>query len=159
MEANFGSAGICPPLREGETLECLLGQHRAVHQRPNLASAPGSERGETVLIVDGGRRGRMLIAEVPKDLSATAIEAADAITGLKVMQSDVRIDLPVVDVDLPSGMNGRRMASAHRVDRPDLKTLSSLTGRECSGQPRASGTGYGCADHVGREGGARLPGK
>ena len=42
---------------------------------------------------------------------------------LKVLQSDVRIDLLVTDVGLPGGMNGRQMADAARVGRPDLKVL------------------------------------
>ena len=43
--------------------------------------------------------------------------------GLKVLQSDVRIDLLVTDVGLPGGMNGRQMADAGRVSRPDLQVL------------------------------------
>ncbi len=49
---------------------------------------------------------RMLVTEVLEDLGYTAIEAADAVAGLKLLQSDVRIDLLVTDVGLPGGMNG-----------------------------------------------------
>ena len=46
-------------------------------------------------------------------ISATrAIEAADGAAGLKVLQSDARIDLLVTDVGLPGGMNGRQVADA-----------------------------------------------
>ena len=44
-------------------------------------------------------------------------------SGLKVLQSDVRIDLLVTDVGLPGGMNGRQMADAGRERRPGLKVL------------------------------------
>ncbi len=60
-----------------------------------------------------------------EDLGYTAIEAADGPSGLKVLQSDVRLDLLVTDVGLPGGMNGRQMADAGRWMRPDLKVCSS----------------------------------
>ncbi len=40
-----------------------------------------------------------------------------------MLQSDARVDLLVTDVGLPGGMNGRQMADAARVIRPDLKVL------------------------------------
>lgn len=57
------------------------------------------------------------------DLGYTLIEAADSLTGLKLLQSDVGIDLLITDVGLPGGMNGRQMADAGREVRPGLKTL------------------------------------
>ncbi|EGI55788.1 response regulator [Sphingomonas sp. S17] len=65
----------------------------------------------------------MLVTDVLEELGYTAIEAADGAAGLSVLQSDVRIDLLVSDVGLPGGMNGRQMADAARVTRPDLKVL------------------------------------
>jgi CheY-like chemotaxis protein len=56
-------------------------------------------------------------------LGYTAIEAADSVSGLKVLQSDVRIDLLITDVGLPGGMNGRQMTDAARQRRPKLKVL------------------------------------
>ncbi len=42
---------------------------------------------------------------------------------MQVLQSDARIDLLVTDVGLPGGMNGRQVADAARVSRPELKVL------------------------------------
>ena len=84
---------------------------------------PRSEQGETVLVVDDEPTVRMLITDILDDLGFTAIEASDSAAGLKVLQSDVRIDLLVTDVGLPGGMNGRQMADAGRISRPDLKVL------------------------------------
>ena len=61
--------------------------------------------------------------DVLGDLGYTLIEAADSLTGLKLLQSDVGIDLLITDVGLPGGMNGRQMADAGREVRPGLKTL------------------------------------
>jgi CheY-like chemotaxis protein len=82
-----------------------------------------SVHSETVLVVDDEPTVRMLITEILEELGYVAIEAADSVAGLKVLQSDARIDLLVTDVGLPGGMNGRQMADAARVVRPDLKVL------------------------------------
>ncbi len=65
----------------------------------------------------------MLVTDVLGDLGYTAVEAVDGAGGLRVLQSDARIDLLVTDVGLPGGLNGRQMADAARVTRPDLKVL------------------------------------
>lgn len=83
----------------------------------------GAESGETVLIVDDEPSVRMLITDVLEEHGYTVIEAADSVAGLKVLQSNVRIDLLISDVGLPGGMNGRQMADAARASRPDLKVL------------------------------------
>ena len=88
-----------------------------------LSVAPRAEQGETVLVVDDEPTVRMLVADILEDLGYTSIEAGDSAAGLKVLQSDVRIDLLVTDVGLPGGMNGRQVADAGRVLRPDLKVL------------------------------------
>ncbi len=84
---------------------------------------PRAGHGETVLVVDDEATVRMLVAEVLEDLGYRTIEAADGAAGLRVLQSDARVDLLVTDVGLPGGMNGRQVADAARVLRPDLKVL------------------------------------
>src|SRR4029078_11683321 len=79
--------------------------------------------GEVVLGVDDDRTVRMLVSEVLADLGYASIEAPDGPAGLKVLDSNVRIDLLITDVGLPGGMNGRQVADAARVTRPSLKVL------------------------------------
>ena len=74
-------------------------------------------------MVDDEPTVRMLVTDVLEDLGYAAIEAHDGAAGLHVLQSDARIDLLVTDVGLPGGMNGRQLADAARVRRPDLKVL------------------------------------
>ena len=88
-----------------------------------LAEAPRAGQGETVLVVDDEPTVRMLVTEVLGDLGYTAIEAADGPAGLRVLQSNARVDLLVTDVGLPGGMNGRQVADAARERRPGLKVL------------------------------------
>ena len=97
----------------------------AVHQDEigNQTAAAAATGGETILVVDDEPTVRMLLTEVLSDLGYTLVEAADSIAGLKVLSSDVQIDMLITDVGLPGGMNGRQMADAARQVRPGLKTL------------------------------------
>ena len=85
--------------------------------------APRAIDGETVLVIDDEPTVRMLVADVLFDLGYAAIECEDGPSGLKVLQGGGRVDLLVTDVGLPGGMNGRHVADAARVLRPNLKVL------------------------------------
>jgi CheY-like chemotaxis protein len=65
---------------------------------------------------------RSLIVELLEDLGYRALEAGDGPSGLEILQSGRRIDLLITDVGLP-GLNGRQLADAARVGRPELKVL------------------------------------
>lgn len=82
-----------------------------------------SELGETILVVDDEPTIRMLLVDALSERGYSVIEAADSVAGLKMLRSDVHIDLLISDVGLPGGMNGRQMADAGRELRPGLKTL------------------------------------
>jgi len=110
------------------SLVCLylpryVGEAEGADTLPDLTRAPRAQSGETVLIVDDEPTVRMLVTEVLEDLGYTALEAADGAAGLRVLQSDARVDLLVTDVGLPGGLNGRQVADAGRALRPNLKIL------------------------------------
>jgi PAS domain S-box-containing protein len=90
---------------------------------PEVPHVADSGHGETVLVIDDEPTVRMLLVDVLEEAGYIAIEAGDGPTGLKVLQSSVRIDLLITDVGLPGGMNGRQVAEAARVNRPGLKVL------------------------------------
>ena len=102
------------PGHDGLPLPAAPPRRRSRRRMPHADAvrAAAGDPGETVLVVDDEPTVRMLVTEVLEDLGYTAIEAADSVAGLKVLQSDVRIDLLVTDVGLPGGMNGRQMADA-----------------------------------------------
>ncbi|TNC11377.1 response regulator [Methylobacterium terricola] len=126
-QQSGGQVRIASAVGRGTTVRLLLPRHygasEAEAEQARPADAPRAEQGETVLIVDDEPTVRMLVTEVLEDLGYTAIEAVDGAAGLRVLQSDARIDLVVTDVGLPGGMNGRQMADAGRVRRPGLKVL------------------------------------
>ncbi len=82
-----------------------------------------SATGGRVLIVDDEPAVRAVVADVLTDMGYDAIEVGDGPAGLLILESDIHIDLLVSDVGLPKGMNGRQLADAARLTRPDLKVL------------------------------------
>lgn len=79
--------------------------------------------GETVLVVDDEPLVRMLCVEQLEELGYAVIEAGDGPSALKILETKQPIDLLVTDVGLPRGMNGRQLADAARMHRPDLEVL------------------------------------
>lgn len=122
-----GEVRIYSELGQGSTVCIYLprfyGEIDADHAGLRISPDQCAGQGETVLIVDDEPSVRMLVVEVLQDLGYHALEAGDSAAGLKLLQSDVRIDMLVSDVGLPGGMNGRQMADAARERRPDLKVL------------------------------------
>ncbi len=127
VRQSGGQARIYSEPGEGTTV-CLylarhLGKSEAVEDVAEFVGLPRAEQGETVLVVDDEPTVRMLVSDVLQDLGYAAIEALDGAAGLRVLQSDARIDLLITDVGLPGGMNGRQVADAGRDLRPGLKVL------------------------------------
>jgi PAS domain S-box-containing protein len=89
----------------------------------DLLVAPQAMPGKAVLVVDDEGLVRMIVIDVLEDLGYSALEAVDAASSLRILQSSVRIDLLVTDVGLPGGVNGRQLAAAARALRPELKVL------------------------------------
>jgi PAS domain S-box-containing protein len=79
--------------------------------------------GETVLVVDDEHTVRMLITDVLEELGYVAVDAGDGKAGLQILESKRQIALLITDVGLPGGMNGRQLADAGTMLRPDLKVL------------------------------------
>jgi CheY-like chemotaxis protein len=87
------------------------------------AKKPQRGAGETVLVVDDEATVRMLVEEVLVELGYHVLQADCGAVGLKILESTDRVDLLVTDVGLPGGMNGRQLADAALVSRPNLKVL------------------------------------
>lgn len=79
--------------------------------------------GETILVIDDEPTLRMLMTDVLEEAGYRVLQAATGSEGLRILQSDARIDLLVTDVGLPGGLNGRQVADAARLKRPRLGVL------------------------------------
>ncbi|QSB21830.1 PAS domain-containing protein [Pseudomonas sp. 15A4] len=122
-----GQVRITSVVGQGATLCIYLPRYHGnagCHEAhlPDAATQTASI-GETILVVDDEPAVRMLVTEVLSELGYSVMEAADSASGLKLLRSDVRVDMLVTDVGLPGGMNGRQMADAARELRPGLRTL------------------------------------
>ncbi len=126
-QQSGGQTRIYSELGKGTTVKIYLPRHFEGEATERVVSEPvdvqRTQDGETVLVVDDESLVRMLICDTLAELGYRTMEANDAVSGLKVLQSEVRIDLVVSDVGLPGGMNGRQMIDAARGSRPDLKVL------------------------------------
>jgi CheY-like chemotaxis protein len=102
-----------------------LPRYLGAAKKDSFASRGQIDRGsgETVLVVDDDPTVRMLVSEVLAENSYNILEAVDGPSAMNLIESDYRVDLLITDVGLPGGMNGRQVADAARVRRPDLRIL------------------------------------
>jgi signal transduction histidine kinase len=94
-----------------------------IFQPPATGQKARPGNGETVLLVDDERSVRLLVNDVLEELGYTVLQAENGAAGLKILESDREVDLLITDVGLPGGMNGRQLADAALVTRPNLKIL------------------------------------
>ncbi|THD59754.1 PAS domain-containing protein [Phenylobacterium sp.] len=126
VRQSGGQVRIYSEIGKGTTMCLYLPRYAgAMDEADESEPAAAVDRGdgETVLVIDDEPTVRMLIVEVLEENGYSAIEAADGPSGLRVLQSDARIDLLISDVGLPGGLNGRQIADAARQTRPNLKVL------------------------------------
>jgi PAS domain S-box-containing protein len=121
-----GHVRLYSEVGHGTTVKIYLPRYRGAAEEEvvtaGLTDAFRADPGQTVLVVEDEPVVRNLIVEVLQDLGYRALEAADGPAGLKILQSNLRIDLLVSDVGLP-GLNGRQLADHAREKRRGLKVL------------------------------------
>lgn len=79
--------------------------------------------GEVVLVIEDEPTIRTMVVDLLQESGYAALEAPDGPSGLRLLESSGRVQLLITDVGLPGGMNGRQVADAARMSRPDLKVL------------------------------------
>jgi CheY-like chemotaxis protein len=127
VRQSNGHIRVYSELGHGTTMTLYLPRHHgaATDSEFDQEGTEGLDAGygETVLVIDDEPTVRMLMVDALQDAGYHVLEAWDGPAGLKILQSDARIDLLLTDVGLPGGMNGRQVADAGRSLRPDLKVL------------------------------------
>ncbi|WP_226858136.1 response regulator [Diaphorobacter aerolatus] len=79
--------------------------------------------GKRIMVIEDEATIPALIAEVLEEAGYMVLTAEDGPSGLSILQQPGIIDMLVTDVGLPGGLNGRQVADAARVTRPDLQVL------------------------------------
>ena len=126
VRQSGGQVRVYSELGRGTTMCLYLPRSFGALEDIGLTEDPAATdtgEGENVLVIDDEPILRMLIIEVVNEAGYTALEAEDGPSGLKILQSGEKIDLMITDVGLPGGLNGRQIADAARVTRPDLKVI------------------------------------
>jgi len=103
-----------------------LPRHLEAASKPaeaDVLAACHPQTSAVVLVVEDEPDVRMVVVDMLEDIGYTVLAAADGASGLKILDSETRVDLLVSDVGLPGGINGRQLADAARQRRSDLKVL------------------------------------
>ncbi len=129
VQQSGGHVRIDSDVGSGTTVRILLPRHDGEGALPiRLSDSPAAlpdraESGKTVVVIEDEAPIRKMIAGVLGELGYTVIEAADGPSALRVLEIAGNVDLLVTDVGLPGGLNGRQVADAARVRRPNLRVL------------------------------------
>jgi len=110
---------------EGTTVKLYLPRTRddaQAEQRDTPRRLPRGA-GERVLVVEDDEMVRRFVREQVASLGYEVLNAADAGTALRLIESGEAIDLLFTDVVMPGAMDGRQLADAARRLRPDLPVL------------------------------------
>jgi CheY-like chemotaxis protein len=110
------------------TLVCLylprhIGEQEQTGSSPHAPAEEYAAHDETIMVVDDEPTVRMLVTHVLEEIGYTVMSAADGAAALRGLESGAQVDLLITDVGLPGGLNGRQVADAARVSRPQLKVL------------------------------------
>jgi signal transduction histidine kinase len=126
VRQSGGQVRVYSELGVGTTMSLHLPRHRGSAEREpdarETAPADGSD-GESVLLVEDEESIRLLVAEELADLGYRVTAVGDGKAALAALDAAAKIDLLITDVGLPGGLNGRQVADAGRVRRPELKVL------------------------------------
>ncbi|NIE73673.1 PAS domain-containing protein [Pantoea sp. Ap-967] len=111
----------------GTTMRLILprfdGQlHAQVTEEVGERSVPGDKVGR-ILVVDDEPVVRMSMVDTLREAGYEVEEAEEGAGALHLLRSPRPFDLLVTDVGLPGGFNGRQVADAARLERPELRVL------------------------------------
>ncbi|MGD0144865.1 MAG: response regulator [Rhizomicrobium sp.] len=87
-----------------------------------MASPSDKDTALTVLIAEDEAMLRFVAVETLSDAGFLVFDAVDGSAGLKILESDTKIDLLVSDIKMP-GLNGYQLAEAGLALRPELKVV------------------------------------
>jgi signal transduction histidine kinase/PAS domain-containing protein len=126
VRQSGGQVRVYSEVGKGTTMSIYLPRYLGQVAPEDVATAlvPAVQGdGEVVLVVEDEWGIRVTIEEELTDAGYQVLTADAGPAALVILDSVQRIDMLVTDVGLPGGMNGRQLADAARVKRPNMKVL------------------------------------
>jgi signal transduction histidine kinase/CheY-like chemotaxis protein len=112
---------------QGTTVRLYLPRLAAVEtstsDHPQTDGIVAGSRGETILVVEDDADVRANTAAMLRELNYTVLEAADALSGLRMLGGHPEVGLLFTDLGLPNGLSGRYLGDETRRLFPRLKVL------------------------------------
>ena len=125
IRQSGGEAKINSRPGSGTSITLHLPRHEQAAP-PELDAIPAiavpTQANGTVLVLEDEPAVRAIVVEIVQELGYNVIQAASGPAGLEILQSRQPVDLLVTDIGLP-GLNGRQVAEAALLNRPDLPVL------------------------------------
>ena len=125
VKQSGGHVTIYSEEGEGTTVKLYLPRSHRAGKRPGHADQEDIPKahGDTVLVVEDDPDLRTLSVALLRSFGYEILEAADAETALKALESAPRVNLLFTDVVLPGGMSGPELAAEVQSRFPGLPVL------------------------------------
>ncbi|MBX9739323.1 MAG: response regulator [Beijerinckiaceae bacterium] len=123
VRQSDGHVAVYSEEGQGTTVRLYLPRHFGPVDEatvPDVTSTSEMRGSGLVLVVEDEVEVRNLVVDTLTDLGYSTIAGADAHEGLRLLDQNPDIQLLLTDVGLPDGMNGRQLADAAAMRRPDL---------------------------------------
>lgn len=126
VKQSKGHVTVYSEVGEGTTVKIYLpryyGDEQPVTERPATDECEAG-RGEVVLVVEDDADLRTLAVNLLQSLGYEVMEASNGQSALDCLDGSPRVNLLLIDVVLPGGMNGRELAEEAEGRRPGLAVL------------------------------------
>jgi two-component system NtrC family sensor kinase len=124
VKQSGGHVRIYSEVDEGTTVKVYLPRTTSTKLEDSDPSQELPLKGnrETILLVEDDRAVLGYVTEALSTLNYEVRHASDAEAALTILKEHAKIDLLLTDVVMP-GMNGRQLADAAKIIRPELKVL------------------------------------
>jgi PAS domain S-box-containing protein len=124
VKQSAGHIKIYSEEGHGTTIKMYLPPGTGLSLVTEAASVAEIEGGhETILVVEDDRLVREYVLTQLRSLGYVTLDAANAAEALAIVRAEHRFDLLFTDVIMPGTMNGRQLADAALMLRPDMKVL------------------------------------
>jgi signal transduction histidine kinase/CheY-like chemotaxis protein len=127
VRQSAGHVRIYSEAGQGTTVKIYLPRYFGIDKEADIAvptrDSPRAMGNECILVVEDDDALRAYTVEILGELGYYVLEAQTGPQALRLLEPPQQVDLLFTDIVMPGGMNGRQLADAAVLRRPDLKVL------------------------------------